>query len=363
MDCSLMLAVQVLQWGSAPEFQEVPDPVPTGHEFLIQVDAAGLCGSDLHVMNSSAQTFDYDMPLTLGHEVAGTVVSAGPSADPSWIGRAVVVHGIWSCGTCPNCLRGRENYCRSLARRPDGRLAPIGNGLGYPGGIAELMLVPSERVLVPIGDLDPLGAAPLADAALTAYHAIRTNSAVIDDRSNVVVIGVGGLGHLALQILRTMGVPHIIAIDSKADAAALAESSGAHEFYESVSAATQRLTALDGVDLVLDFVGAPTTTAPAAALLRSGGSVVVVGSAGGRLTVGKDVGLAAGWTVDAPFWGTRADLEAVVALAQDGLLRAEITTFPFTEAISAYDRLRDGSVTGRAVLDMSASRTRKESHQ
>ncbi|KQU44224.1 dehydrogenase [Rhodococcus sp. Leaf278] len=363
MDGALMLAVQLCEWGSGPEFREVPNPIPAGEELLVRVDAAGLCRSDLHVMDSGTEVFDYRLPMTLGHEVAGTVVSAGPSADSSWIGRAVVVHGIWSCGTCPNCLRGRENYCRSLVRRPDGRLAPIGNGLGYPGGLAELMLVPSERALVPTGTLDPCSAAPLADAALTAYHAIRTNSTVIDSRSVVVVVGVGGLGHLALQILRTMDVPHIIAIDSKAEAAAVAESSGAHEFYDSVSAAAQRLTTLGGADLVLDFVGAPTTTAPAASQLRNGGSLVVVGSAGGRLTAGKDVGLAAGWTVDAPFWGTRADLEAVVALAQDGLLRAEITTFPFTEAISAYDRLRNGSVTGRAVLDMSASRTRKESHQ
>lgn len=358
-----MLAVQLTEWGRGPEIREVPDPIPTGDELVVRVDAAGLCRSDLHVMDSSAQAFDYELPLTLGHEVAGTVVSVGPSAERSWIGRAVVVHGIWSCGICRNCLRGRENYCRTLDRRSDGRLAPIGNGLGYPGGIAELMLVPSERVLIPIGTLDPRSAAPLADAALTAYHAIRTNSAVIDDRSVVVVIGVGGLGHLALQILRTMGVPHIIAVDSRAEAGALAESSGAHEFYDSVSAATRRLTALDGADLVLDFVGAPTTIEPAADLLHSGGSLVVVGSAGGRLTAGKDVGLAAGWTVNAPFWGTRADLEAVVALAQDGLLHAEITTFPFPDAISAYNRLRDGSITGRAVLDMSASQIRKESHQ
>nr|WP_084727295.1 alcohol dehydrogenase catalytic domain-containing protein [Rhodococcus yunnanensis] len=350
-----MLALHLEAWGQAPVFREVADPEPTGSQLLLRVDAAGLCRSDLHVMDSSASAFDYDLPLTLGHEVAGTVVAAGPTAETSWVGTGVVVHGIWSCGRCRNCLRGRENYCRELVRRPDGRLAPIGNGLGYPGGLAELMLVPSSDVLVPIGTLAPHSAAPLADAALTAYHAIRTNSDLIDSRSVVVVIGVGGLGHLALQILRSFGVAHIIAVETRPEAHGLAASSGAHECHDTVADARERVADLGGADLVLDFVGAPGTTEPASELLTSGGRVVVIGTAGGRLVVGKDVGLVNGWQVSAPFWGTREDLRAVVALARDGVLHAEVTTFPFTDALDAYAQLRAGSITGRAVLDMTVT--------
>ncbi|OAK56907.1 alcohol dehydrogenase catalytic domain-containing protein [Rhodococcoides kyotonense] len=355
-----MLAVQLTEWGAPPEFRDIPDPEPTDEQLVLRVDAAGLCRSDLHVMDSSAARFAYPLPLTLGHEVAGTVVAAGPMADSSWIGQSVVVHGLWGCGTCRQCLRGKQNYCLTLTPSSDGRLVPIGNGLGHGGGLAELMVVPSADVLVPTGSLDPITAAPLADAALTAYHAIRTNADVIDSRSVVVVVGVGGLGHLAVQILRSFGAGRILAIETRVETHSLAVYSGAHECHESFADAKRSITDLGGVDLVLDFVGAPGTVDAGAEVLTPGGRLVVVGSAGGRLTVGKDLGMAAGWHVSAPFWGNRDDLRAVVALAQDGALHAEVTTFPFTDTLDAYQQLRAGSITGRAVIDMNVSRRREE---
>ncbi|MGU3432475.1 NAD(P)-dependent alcohol dehydrogenase [Actinomycetes bacterium M1A6_2h] len=345
-----MKAVQLVEWGTRPQLREVPDPVPAGTELLLRVDAAGLCRSDLHVMDSPAGVFDYPLPLTLGHEAAGTVVGVGPDADPAWIGDAVVVHGIWSCGTCRNCRRGRQNYCLALRRRSDGRLASIGNGLGRPGGLAEFMIVPSDTVLVRTGGLDPQQAAPLADAATTAYHAIRTNSDLVDADTVALVIGIGGLGHLALQILRSFGVTRLVAVDARPETSSLALQSGASEFHETVNSATAAVSALGGADLVLDFAGAPGTVESGAGLLAPGGRLVVVGTAGGRVTVGKDVGLATGWGVGAPFWGTRDDLEHVVALARKGELHAEVTAFPIGEALDAYDRLRSGSIAGRAVL-------------
>ncbi|MBY4212591.1 alcohol dehydrogenase catalytic domain-containing protein [Rhodococcus fascians] len=358
-----MRAVQLTEWGAAPQFREVADPSPQGEELILQVDATGLCRSDLHVMKSAADRFDYALPLTLGHEVAGSVIDVGPKADRSWIGQAVVVHGIWSCRQCRNCVRGRENYCLELAARPDGRLAPIGNGLGRAGGLAERMVVPSSAVLVPIGTLDPRTAAPLADAALTAYHVIRTNTDLVDNRSVVVVVGVGGLGHLALQVLRSLGVPHIIAVEIRPEAHALAAQSGAHACYATLDAASEHIADLGGADLVFDFVGAPVTVEPGPGVLASGGRLVVVGGAGGRLTVGKDLRLPTGWQVSAPFWGTMDDLRAVIALAREGSLHAEITAFPFDETLLAYQRLESNSITGRAVVDMTASRRPKEEAQ
>lgn len=359
-----MMAVQLTEWGEAPQFCEIADPSPRGEELLLRVDAVGLCRSDLHVMGSAPDRFDYGLPLTLGHEVAGTVVEAGPEADRSWIGQAVVVHGIWSCGRCRNCVRGRENYCSELATRRDGRLAPIGNGLGRPGGLAEKMLVPSSAVLAPIGTLDPVTAAPLADAALTAYHVIRTNFDLVDDSSVVVVIGVGGLGHLAVQILRSLGVGHIVAVEVRLEAHLLAAVSGANACFSTIDAASEHISGFGGADLVLDFVGASVTTRPGAFVLASGGRLVVVGAAGGRLTVGKDLGLSTGWQVSAPFWGTMADLRVVVELAHKGSLHAEVTTFPFDETLKAYQQLHSGSITGRAVVDMTAvRRPKKETRQ
>ena len=353
-----MLAVQLTRWGAPPQLRSIPEPQPTGTELLLEVGAVGLCRSDLHVMDAGEGRFDYPLPLTLGHEVAGTVVEAGPAADPAWIGKSVVVQGIWSCRSCRNCLRGRENYCLRLAPHANGRLAPIGNGLGRPGGLAELMLVPSADVLVPIGSLDHAEAAPLADAGLTAYHAIRTNADLIDENTVAVVIGIGGLGHLALQILREMGVSQIVAVDTRASSLALAQTLGALTAHLTVAGAADAVTGLGGADLIFDFAGAPTTVEPAARLLAPGGRVVMVGSGGGRLTVGKDVGLVNGWEARAPFWGTRTDLAAVVDLAARGRLHAETETYPLSEAPDVYRLLRAGSIAGRAVIIPSAPRHR-----
>ncbi|QDQ90498.1 NAD(P)-dependent alcohol dehydrogenase [Rhodococcus sp. WB9] len=345
MTIETMRAVRMTAWGEPAQVQRVRVPEPRRAELLIGVRAAGLCRSDLHVMDAPAGAFDYPLPFTLGHEVAGTVVAAGPDADGSWIGESVVVHGVWSCGECRNCRRGRENYCHELRPRADGRRPAIGNGLGHDGGLADAMIVPSERFVVRTRGLAPESAAPLADAALTAYHAIRTNRDLVDSHSVAVVVGVGGLGHLAVQILRALGAGTIIAVDPRADSRDLARQLGADRAVPEVAD-----VATSDADVVFDFVGSPATMDSAARLLGPGGRLVTVGSGGGRLTVGKDLGLPNGWQVSAPFWGTRADLEAVVDLAQRGLLSVESTAYRLDDAVDVYDRLRRGAIHGRAVL-------------
>ncbi|WP_040834961.1 NAD(P)-dependent alcohol dehydrogenase [Nocardia brevicatena] len=347
---AVMMAVQLTEWGAEPEVREVPVPRPRGAQVLLRVAAAGLCRSDLHVMDSPAGVFDYPLPLTLGHEVAGTVVEVGPDADPGWLGEPVVVHGIWSCGTCRNCLRERENYCLRTRPRPDGRLVPLGNGLGHHGGLAEAMVVPSARCLVRAGGIDPVDCAPLADAGATAYHAVRGHMDLIDERAVALVVGIGGLGHLAVQILRDLGVRDLVAVDERGEARELAVRLGALAAFDDVAGAVPTVTAAGGADLVLDFAGAPSTVGPAARVLAPGGRLVQVGGAGGRLEVGKDVGLASGWQVAAPFWAARADLAAVVDAARRGALRTTTSTFPLAEAPAVYRALRAGEITGRAVL-------------
>ncbi|MEN0136553.1 MAG: alcohol dehydrogenase catalytic domain-containing protein, partial [Rhodococcus sp. (in: high G+C Gram-positive bacteria)] len=230
-----MRAVRMTAWGEPAQVQRVCVPEPQGAELLIEVRAAGLCRSDLHVMDAPAGVFDYPLPLTLGHEVAGTVVGAGPDADSAWIGESVVVYGVWSCGECRNCRRGRENYCHDLRPRADGLLPAIGSGLGYDGGLADAMIVPSERFVVRTRGLAPESAAPLADAALTAYHAIRTNRDLVDSHSVVVVVGVGGLGHLAVQILRALGAGTVFAVDPRVDSRTLARRLGADAAFADIA--------------------------------------------------------------------------------------------------------------------------------
>jgi alcohol dehydrogenase, propanol-preferring len=176
-----MPAVRLLRWRSEPELVAVPVPEPGPGEVLLKVEAAGLCHSDLHLMEWPAGTVPYTLPFTLGHETAGTVVAFGPGAHRVSPGDRVLVYARWGCGTCWPCLQGMENLCETAA----GELGGHGGGVGRDGGLAEYMVVPSARYLVPIGDLDPVAAAPLTDAALTSYHAIKRRAVVTPVAGNL----------------------------------------------------------------------------------------------------------------------------------------------------------------------------------
>lgn len=340
-----MRALRLQYWGQRPGLVEVPVPVPIGDEVLLRVDAAGLCHSDLHVMDAAPGQLPYDLPFTLGHEVVGTVAAVGDVVSQEWVGSQHAVHGIWSCGDCRQCRAGRDNYCAGLN-------GPIGGGIGRDGGLADFMVVPSTRHLVTVESQDPVQLAPLTDAALTAFHAMRPYRDLLPG-AVVVIIGVGGLGHLALQLLAASAPAAMIAVDPRAEALLLAIELGAARAVASVEEASAVVSQIDpgaGADLVLDFVGSADTLAAAGGLLAPGGQLVLVGSAGGRLTVAKGADLPRGWGVAAPFWGSRGDLVQVVAMAGAGQLRAETERYTLEQALTAYGRLRAGEVRGRAVV-------------
>jgi alcohol dehydrogenase, propanol-preferring len=341
-----MPAYRLLDWQTQVELVEVAVPTPQGRQVLVEVAAVGLCHSDLFVMGCEEGVLPYDLPMTLGHEVAGRVVAVGEDVDSDLVGLSGVIHGVWSCGECHNCRRGQDNHCIALEGR-------IGCGLGRDGGLATHVVVPDARHFVAAHDVSPTALAPLADAGLTAYHAIRTHRDALAGDCAALVIGVGGLGHLAIQILRATTSARVLAVDPRPDACALAERLGAHHTAPSVDDALARLaasTGLTGADVVLDFVGSDETMAQALAALVPGGRVVVVGGARGSLVVGKGLDLPLGWQVSAPFWGPREDLVAVVELAEKGLLDPVVEVVPFSDVPAAYDRLRDGGVTGRVVV-------------
>jgi propanol-preferring alcohol dehydrogenase len=335
----VMSAYRLLDWGGPVELVEVPVPTPRGRQVLVEVRAVGLCHSDLFVMTCEPGTLPYDLPLTLGHEVAGRVVAVGEGADRSLLGRDGVVHGVWSCGECHNCRRGRDNHCVALEGR-------VGCGLGRDGGLAHYVLLPDERHFVAADGVPPTVLAPLADAGLTAYHAIRSERDALEGKCTALVIGVGGLGHLAVQILRATTTAQVVALDPRPEARALATDLGAHR----TAASVEEAMAGTGADVVLDFVGSDQTMSAGASALVPGGRLVVVGGARGRMVVGKGLALPLGWQVSAPFWGTREDLVAVIELAEQGLLSPVIEAVPFGEVARAYERLHDGAVTGRLVV-------------
>lgn len=346
-----MKALRLRSWQNGPALEEVPVPLPGTGEVLVRVGGAGACHSDLHLMYEFPPgTVPWTPPFTLGHENAGWVHELGEGVDELEVGQPVAVVGAWGCGRCSRCRAGLETYCE----RPD--LAPVpggGGGLGLDGGMAEFLLVPAARHLVPLPDgLDPVRAAPLTDAGLTPYHAVRRSREKLTPGAVALVIGVGGLGHLGIQVLRATTGARVIAVDSRESARQLARSSGAdlviapgESAHEEIREATHGL----GADVVLDFVGSDDTLGFAARSVRMLGDLTIVGLGGGTLPV-SFFGIPYEVSVQTTYWGNRAELVEVLDLAARGLLHAEITRFELDQAERAYGLLRSGAVDGRVVV-------------
>jgi propanol-preferring alcohol dehydrogenase len=219
--------------------------------------------------------------------------------------------------------------------------------------MAEYVVVPA-RQLLPIGDLDVAQAAPLTDAGLTPYHAIRITQRGLRPSGTCVIIGVGGLGHMAVQMVAATSASRIIAVDVRDEALELARDGGAHEIVRSDDRTAANIRDLvgpspAGADVVLDFVGSSATVEIARAVVAAGGDVAIVGLAGGALPVGFGT-IALEARVSVPFWGTRAELAEVIALARAGRIRAHVERFSLDDVAQAYESLRAGRLKGRAVV-------------
>ncbi|UNT00049.1 NAD(P)-dependent alcohol dehydrogenase [Streptomyces tubbatahanensis] len=342
-----MKALQYQRISQPPVLTTVEDPEPGPGQVLLEVTAAGACHSDFVVMGMTAQQLRFPLPLTLGHEGVGTVAALGDGASGVQVGESVAVYGPWGCGVCHNCAQGKENYCLRADR--DAIFPP---GLGAPGAMAEYLLVDDARHLVPLGGLDPVTAAPLTDAGLTPYHAVKLSVPKLVAGTTAVVIGTGGLGHIGIQLLRAMTPARVVALDVAEEKLELARNVGAHEVLLSDTKAADRIRELtdgQGATAVLDFVGVPPTTALAGQSVGIEGDVTLVGIGGGSLPVGFGI-LPYETTVRSPYWGSRSELEEVLALARRGVLDIHVERFPLDEAPRAYELLHEGKVNGRAVM-------------
>jgi propanol-preferring alcohol dehydrogenase len=330
--------------------EDVEAPRPGPGEVRIRVAGAGLCHSDLHVLHAGA-----DWPVfggTIGHEGAGWIDMVGPGVDEAQIGEPVVVSVLWNCGLCRLCSEGRDNACLNASTRTTFPTTP---GIGPDGAMAEFMVAPF-RSTVPLGSLDPVDAAPLSDAAVTPMHAINTVLDRLTPSSTVVVIGLGGLGHVGVQILSAISAARIIAVDTDPAKVEAALGCGAHLALVSDDSMRDRIMAETddrGAEVVLDFVGAQGTVDLATQIVAAEGAIRFVGLARGSFvysTAPDDATLPWGVNVQRSYGGTRRDLVDVVSLAQRGAISIHTVHYALADYQRAFDDLEAGRVAGRAVF-------------
>ena len=326
---------------------------PTGHEVTVRVRHCGICHSDLHFlaggfdlgggqMTSLAKS-GAKLPLTMGHEIGGEVVEVGPEASAR-IGERVVVYPWIGCGECAVCARGDDHLCPKAMRNL---------GLQLPGGYADLVRVPHERYLVPIGSLDPARAATFACAGITALGAIKKLGALTAEHT-VAVVGCGGVGMTGVALLQATTPARIVAIDPDPAKREAALKYGASLAFDPAPAdAAKTINKACGFDIaaVIDFVGSEASAALAVNLVRRTGQVVIVGLFGGEFRMALPLFPLRSIQVTGSYVGSVNDLHELVALAQRiELPPTPLTLRPLAQVNEALGDLAAGRVVGRTVL-------------
>jgi propanol-preferring alcohol dehydrogenase len=321
--------------------EDVARPVPAVGEVLIAVEACGVCHSDLHVCDGDWPQFAkiVKKPLIPGHEIAGRVIEKGSGVVGLEIGDRVGVPWLyWSCGECEMCREGYENLCSKQKI----------TGVTADGGYAEFMVAPaSHTTRIPEG-LSSVEAAPLFCAGVTAYRALAQTRIVAGQR--LAVFGVGGLGHLAVQIGREMGA-EVIAVDISDEKLALARSHGASQILNASSPDTVKaLRRMGGAHVAIVTSAAKSAYDMAFAGLRATGTLLMVGLPAESIGF-PPISMAAGEVhIRASAVGTRRDLQDVLAMAAAGKVRCQVGSRPLAEANEVLDELRHGKISGRVVL-------------
>lgn len=341
-----MKAARLYRYGSPLVVEEVPTPEVDDDAVLVRVEGAGFCHTDLHIIDGEFQVVPR-FPLTLGHENAGVVARVGRRVQTVKEGDPVVVYGGWGCGSCRYCVAGDEQLC----------LRPRWVGLSeYDGGYAEYLLVPHERYLVRLERLSPREAAPLADAALTPYRAIKRALRHLTPDGWALVIGIGGLGQFAIKLLRILTGTRIVAVDVDDAKLEVARAYGADATFNSrrepeVAKAILDLTGGVGVLAAFDFVGVTSTLELAIAVTAAGGKVTQLGLGGGAATLQVLRNSRFEVLFEFTLWGNLQELREVVALAEAGRLTPiALEFYPLEQINEVYRKLKEGKVSGRAVI-------------
>ena len=321
--------------------EEVDRPKLESHEVLIQVEACGVCHSDLHVADGDWPQLAkiVKKPLILGHEIVGRVAEMGAGVRDVHIDDRVGVPWLhWSCGDCEFCREGNENLC---ARQKI-------TGVTVDGGYAEFMKAPASHALKIPDGLSSMEAAPLFCAGVTVYRALK--QAKIARGQRLAIFGVGGLGHLAVQIGRAMGA-EITAVDVSEEKLALARSLGAaHAFHAASAEVAKGFREMGGVHAALVTSAAKAAYDTAFYGVRPSGTLLVVGLPAENICFPPILMAAREIRMQASAVGTREDLSGILAMAATGKVRCQVAARPLAEANEVLEQLRRGSISGRIVL-------------
>jgi propanol-preferring alcohol dehydrogenase len=348
-----MKCYQVAAFGAPLVAAEAPAPTPTGTEVLLEVVAAGVCHSDLHLWEGgydlghgkrlSLKDRGIALPLTMGHETAGRVAATGPDATDVTVGRSYLVYPWIGCGRCPACLRGDENLCAT----------PNFLGIHRDGGYADHILAPHPKYLVDIEGLDPLKMAPFACSGLTAFSALKKVAATLKD-APVVIFGAGGLGLICIEILKALGGKGAVVLDIDPVKREAAKKNGALATVDprAPDALKQLIAAADGPAVaVIDFVGSSETTALGFDALGKGGKLVIVGLYGGSASWSLPLIPMKAVSIVGSYVGNLAELRELVDLVRAGKVTPlQVTRCALHDADKALNDLRAGRIVGRAVL-------------
>ena len=318
----------------------------------MKIEGAGVCATDLHAIEGEMEPAGLTLPIVLGHENAGRVAAMGDLVSTVAVGDPVLVCPPHTCGLCVACRRGRDMMCEQHEF----------TGLTVDGGFAEYVVV-SERSIVPLPvGLDPVDVAPYSDAGITAYHAVKRLAHLVVPGSTIVAVGIGGVGHVGLQLLRELGSGGtIVAVEPSPARRALAAGLGADAVLdgEGVADAVRDLSDGRGADLVMDFVGNDQTHAAGMEMLTRGGTYSIVGF-GGTVTVPSAAMVGNENTIVGNLVGSWIDLWEVLQLHARGKLTLKTERHSLDDVNDVLAKLREGEVTGRAVLVPDSSNGREQ---
>jgi alcohol dehydrogenase, propanol-preferring len=350
-----MRAARMHEYNKPFVLEEVQIPKNiSGESILVKVGGAGICRTDLQIIDGYfKQYLPLKLPAILGHEIAGWVEEIGSSVPEGLFekGDLVVVSGGWGCGLCRECKRGEDQICGN-GRWP---------GFGEYGGYSEFVPIPSYRYLIKIDkkyNLKPEELAPLTDAGVTTYRAIKKVKNMLEPGKSIAIIGLGGLGSYAIQYAKILSSSStILAFGRNDDKLDLAKQNGAdhvinikdkklEDVHEEVNNATGRKE----IDVVIDLVGTEESISMGFSMLAIAGTYVSVGLIGNQIKIPLFPFVAREYQYYGSFWGNYNDLREVMELAKKGLIKHHIQKFDLSEVNDAHSLLREQKILGRGVL-------------